>query len=166
MPSSTCLLSLRAVTFTPRRNIYTKGSVKALRMHEIMRGAGICSETKRRMSLLGSQAVKLMSQGQIAVIGEDLQHFAPCKRIHEGPGFRIPASGFRIPAFWIPKSIHSGFRIAYHSGFRIPSHCGFKIPVLWIPDFNSKTLLDSLTWGEILPDFDFFDEVDKTKNSP
>ena len=54
--------------------------------------------------------------------------FAPCKRIHEGPGFRIPASGFRI----------SGFRIPYHSGFRIPNHCGFWIPVLWIPDSNSK----------------------------
>ena len=35
---------------------------------------------------------------------------APCKRIHEGPGFRIPASrfqpfGFRFPTFWIPDSI-------------------------------------------------------------
>ena len=30
---------------------------------------------------------------------------APCKRIHEGPGFRNPVSGFQIPAFWIPESI-------------------------------------------------------------
>ena len=66
---------------------------------------------------------------------------ALCKRIHEGPGFRIPASKFRIPA--------SGFRIPYQSGFRIPNHCGFwilsgfRIPtakICWIPD--------SLTWGD------------------
>ena len=31
--------------------------------------------TKRKISLLGSQAVKLMSQRQIAAIGEDLQYF-------------------------------------------------------------------------------------------
>ena len=70
--------------------------------------------------------------------------FAPCKRIHEGPGFRIPASrfripafGFRIPTFWIP----------YQSGgFRIPNHCGFRIPtakICWISD--------SLTWGDTVP---------------
>ena len=29
---------------------------------------------------------------------------APCKRIHEGPGFRILASVFRISAFWMPDS--------------------------------------------------------------
>ena len=37
----------------------------------------------------------------------------------------------------------SGFRIPYHRGFRIPNHCRFRIPVLWIPDSNSKNLLDS-----------------------
>ena len=31
--------------------------------------------SKRKVSLLGSQAVKLLSQGQIAVVGEDLQYF-------------------------------------------------------------------------------------------
>ena len=45
-----------------------------------------------------------------------LHGLAPCKRIHEGPGFRFPASGFRIPA------------------------SGFRIPTPWIPDSN---LLDS-----------------------
>ena len=58
---------------------------------------------------------------------------APCKRIHEGPGFRIPASRFWIPAFWpIPA-------------FWIPDS-----KPLWIPDsnpldsgFQSKNLLYS-----------------------
>ena len=73
----------------------------------------------------------------------------PCKGIHEGPGFRIPASRFRIPhldsgfqsfRFRIPT-----FWISYQSGFRIPNHCGFRILVVsgfriptanicWIPD--------------------------------
>ena len=47
-------------------------------MCEVTCGAGVCSTnlaTKRKISLVGSQAVKLMSQGQIAVIGEDLQNF-------------------------------------------------------------------------------------------
>ena len=40
-----------------------------------------------------------------ALIDEDEFLVAPCKRVHEGPGFRIPddsgfqPSGFRIPAF-------------------------------------------------------------------
>ena len=37
--------------------------------------AKITIATKRKVSLLGSQAVKLISQGKIAVIGEDLQYF-------------------------------------------------------------------------------------------
>ena len=59
-----------------------------------------------------------------------LPQIAPCKRIHEGPGFRIPASRFRIPAsgfwiptFWIPDSIPKRW---------IPDSS------LWIPDSNSK----------------------------
>ena len=51
-------------------------------------------------------------------------YVAPCKRIHGGPGFRIP--------------YHSGFRIPNHCGFRIPNHCGFWIPVLWIPIPTAK----------------------------
>ena len=57
--------------------------------------------------------------------------FAVCKRIHEGPGFRIPASRFRIPAsgfwistFWIPDSnlpdsnlLDSGIHTKVDSGF-------------------------------------------------
>ena len=64
----------------------------------------------------------------------NLQLLAPCKRIHEGPGFRIPASRFRIPA--------SGFWI---STFWIPDSKPLWIPdsSLWIPDSNSKNLLDS-----------------------
>ena len=50
-------------------------------------------------------------------------------------------SEFQISGFWNP--CHSGFRIPYHRGFRIPNHCRFRIPVLWIPDSNSKNLLDS-----------------------
>ena len=73
--------------------------------------------------------------------------FALCKRIHEGPGFRIPASRFRIPAsglwistLWIPDSN------LLDSSDSIPK---------WIPDSNSKKLPDSgfripdsLTWGD------------------
>ena len=40
--------------------------------------------TKRRISLLGSQALKLMSQGQIAVIGEDLQFFWQILNLQHG----------------------------------------------------------------------------------
>ena len=55
---------------------------------------------------------------------------APCKIIHEGPGFRIPASGFWIPTLWIPDSnlLDSGFQTIVDSGFQ---------------DSNSKNLLDS-----------------------
>ena len=70
----------------------------------------------------------------------DNVHFAPCKRIHEGPGFRIPASRFWIPTLWIPDSnlLDSGFQ---------------TIVDLWIPDSNSKNFAgfripDSLTWGD------------------
>ena len=68
--------------------------------------------------------------------------FALCKRIHEGPGFRILASRFRIPAsgfwistLWIPDSIPKW----------IPDSKPLWIPdsSLWIPDSNSKHLLDS-----------------------
>ena len=60
--------------------------------------------------------------------------FAPCKRIHEGPGFRISASRFRIPA--------SGFCI---STLWIPDSIPKWIPdsSVWIPDSNSKNLLHS-----------------------
>ena len=61
------------------------------------------------------------------------------KVLHSGS--RLLDSGFQLSGFRNPY--HSGFRIPYHSGFRIPSHCGFRIPVLWIPDSNSKHLLDS-----------------------
>ena len=37
--------------------------------------AKITLATKRKISLMGSQAVKLMSEQQIASIGEDLQYF-------------------------------------------------------------------------------------------
>ena len=67
---------------------------------------------------------------------------ALCKRIHEGPGFRIPASGFqpfgfRIPTFWISDSIPNEW--IPDSGFQpimVPDSS------LWIPDSNSKNLLD------------------------
>ena len=55
------------------------------------------------------------------------------------PRFRIPASGFWIPTFWIPDSnlLDSGFHTkAVDSGFQ-------TIVDLWIPDSNSKNLLDS-----------------------
>ena len=68
---------------------------------------------------------------------EHVKGFAPCKRIHEGPGFRIPAS----PSIWILDSnpLDSGFQ---PSGFRIPyqsggNHCGFqqqKLAGFRIPD--------------------------------
>ena len=72
---------------------------------------------------------------------------APSKRIHEGPGFWIPASrfqisasGFWIPTLWIPNSnlLDSGFHT------KAPNNCGFRILTAkncWIPD--------SLTWGDI-----------------
>ena len=49
-------------------------------MYQITCGAGVLIEkkpiaTKRKISLLGFQAVDLMSQGQIAAIGEELQYF-------------------------------------------------------------------------------------------
>ena len=71
-----------------------------------------------------------------------LRMIAPCKRIHEGSGFRIPASRFRIPAsgfwistLWIPDSIPKW----------IPDSKPLWIPdsSVWIPDSNSKNLLDS-----------------------
>ena len=37
--------------------------------------------------------------------GDSHTLLTPFKRIHEGPGFQIPAFGFQIPAFWIPESI-------------------------------------------------------------
>ena len=55
---------------------------------------------------------------------------APCKRIHEDPGFRIPA--FWIPdskPLWIPDSSPLDF------GFQQQKFAGFRIP-------------DSLIWGE------------------
>ena len=67
-----------------------------------------------------------------------LSMFAPCKRIHEGPGFRIPAS----PSIWILDSnpLDSGFQ---PSGFRIPKPLWIPDSSLWIPDSNNKNLLDS-----------------------
>ena len=69
-----------------------------------------------------------------------MQHVqvAPCKRIHEGPGFRIPAS----PSIWILDSnpLDSGFQ---PSGFRIPKPLWIPDSSLWIPDSNNKNLLDS-----------------------
>ena len=68
-------------------------------------------------------------------------NIAPCKRIHEGPGFRIlasrfriPASGFWIPTIWIPDSnlLDSGFHTLW-----IPDSSP------WVPNSNSKNLLDS-----------------------
>ena len=44
-------------------------------------------------------------------------NFAPCKRIHEGPGFRILASRFRIHT-----KVDSGFRLQKFAGFRILLH--------------------------------------------
>ena len=44
-----------------------------------------------------------------------INHVAPCKRIHEGPGFRIPASVFCI------------LTLALDSGFQPSGIC-------WIPD--------------------------------
>ena len=65
-------------------------------------------------------------------------HYTHIARVRESmkvldSGSRPLDSGFQL----------SGFRNPYHSGFRIPNHCGFRIPVLWIPDSNSKNLLDS-----------------------
>ena len=50
--------------------------VVALRMCEVSHGAGVFSKNncRKRISLLCSQAVKLMSEEQITVIGEDLQY--------------------------------------------------------------------------------------------
>ena len=56
-------------------------------------------------------------------------------------GSRPLDSGFQLSVFRNPY--HSGFWIPNHCGFRIPNHCEFWIPVLWIPDSNSKKLLDS-----------------------
>ena len=47
-------------------------------MYEVVHGVGVFSKTiatKRKISLLGSQPLKLLSQGQIAAIGEYLKHF-------------------------------------------------------------------------------------------
>ena len=65
-----------------------------------------------------------------------IKHVAPCKRIHEGPGFwipasrfRIPASGFWIPTLWIPDSnlLDSGFHTkAVDSGFQTIVDSGFQ----------------------------------------
>ena len=72
-----------------------------------------------------------------------------CKRIHEGPGFRIPASRFRVPAsgFWIINPLDSGFQpsgfwISYQSGFQIPNHCIH----LWIPDSGAITATSAKTF--------------------
>ena len=71
---------------------------------------------------------------------------APCKRIHEGPGFRIPASRFWIPAFWIPEStiVDSGFQTIVDSGFQ---SSGFRIPKQKFAIFR---IPDSLTWGDFI----------------
>ena len=72
-------------------------------------------------------------------------YFALCKIIHEGPGFRIPASTFRIrasgfwiPTLWIPDSklldsgfhttVDSGFQTIVDSGFQLQKFAGFRIP--------------------------------------
>ena len=79
------------------------------------------------------------------------------KRIHEGPGFRIPASGFSISTLWIPDSNLSSnaiwlnqLRLSYQSGFRIPNHCGFRILVsgFRIPTAKICWIADSLTMGD------------------
>ena len=78
---------------------------------------------------------------------------APRKRIHEGPGFRIPASGFRIPTFWIPELIHtivdSGFHTIVDSGFQAIVDSGFQSSGFRIPTANICWIPDSLTWGDI-----------------
>ena len=58
---------------TQLENKLIKGSVKALCI-EWVSLAKITPAIKRKISLV-SQAVKLMSHGQIAAIGEDLQNF-------------------------------------------------------------------------------------------
>ena len=75
-----------------------------------------------------------------------------CQRIHEGPGFRIPASNFLDSGFWI---LDSGFRIPYHSGFRFQTivdsefqSSGFRIPtakICWIPDLLHGAKMESGT---------------------
>ena len=72
--------------------------------------------------------------------------FALSKRIHEGPGFRIPDSGSQLlDSGFQPLDSGfqpSGFRIPYQSGFRIPNHCGFRKNLL---DFGFRTLLHGVT---------------------
>ena len=95
--------------------------------------------------VLSLQPLKLLSQLRRLL---SLAQIAPCKRIHEGPEFRIPASRFRIPAsgfwiptLWIPNSnlLDSGFHTkAVDSGFQTIVDSGFQSL-----DSNSKNLLDS-----------------------
>ena len=76
------------------------------------------------------------------ILAEDISCFAPCKRIHKGPGFWIPAD----PSIWIldsntldsgfhTKAMDSGFQTIVDSGFLQQKFAGFRIP-------------DSLTWGD------------------
>ena len=74
---------------------------------------------------------------------------APCKRIHEGPGFRIPASRFRIPAsgFWISTLWIPDSNLLDSDSIPkwVPDSKPLWIPdsSLWISDSNSNNLLDS-----------------------
>ena len=106
---------------------------------------------------LSLQPLKLLSQLRRLL---SLAQIAPCKRIHEGPEFRIPASRFRIPAsgFWIPtlwipnsnlldsgfhtKAVDSGFQTIVDSGFQ-SLDCGFQQQ-----KFARFRIPDSLTWGD------------------
>ena len=100
---------------------------------------------------------------------------ASCKRIHEGPGFRIPASTFRIPAssFWIPnlwildsgfhtkaadsgfqtivdsgfQSLDSGFQQQKFAGFRILSH-GARLGLTRLVQQLTRLLVELLTTEE------------------
>ena len=94
---------------------------------------GLCSNTTHLTQLF----VLLMT----VMLEKNFYNSKYVKRIHEGPGFRIPDSSFPDSSF-LDFRIHtimtSGFQTIVDSGFQSFQHqknC-------WIPD--------SLTWGEKL----------------
>ena len=87
---------------------------------------GLCSNTTHLTQLF----VLLMT----VMLEKNFYNSKYVKRIHEGPGFRIPDSSFPDSGFQL-----SGFPNPYYNDFRIPNHCRFRIPVFPTP----KKLLDS-----------------------